>query len=633
MPSNSIARQAQALATASRHPVSLGRIWRSASYALRLGWAADRPGLIAQLVAPAVQAAILGGALLAGRSVLVASEAGIRSLRLSQAVLTVGLLLGLGLAGQVAQLASRALLEVLRVKTSALALRQVTAAAAAADLAEFEDPVFHDRVEQARLAAQVYISTLLTLVTTAVSAVVTAAAVTAALAVMTWWLPLPVLAAAVPSARTAARRQAAQFRMRVELLENQRVSTYLTELLTGRESAKEVRAFALAGLLGERLSACQTEAVERERSFQRLFFTRGVRARLAGDLLLAAVIAALLLLSTAGHLDTASAVASMVGVYLLAARTQQLTAMGGPVGSALMFVEALRQFIHPHPGHVPNAPAPAQAPAGSGDTTVPGRLTPRPPADSGFGTLEADKITFTYPTASTPAVSEVCLTLRRGQIVGLVGENGSGKTTLAKLLAGLYQPTAGSLLWNGRPVEDRAPLRNASAVLFQDFTRYKLPAADNIGLGRTDRIDDHQAVAQAARRAEADQFLSALADGYNTVLSTEFTGGADLSLGQWQRVALARVHFRDAPFIVLDEPSAALDPSAEAELFAKVRELYEGRTVLLITHRFSTIRHADAIYVLQHGRIIERGTHNQLIDAGGNYARMYHLQANTYLGQ
>jgi ATP-binding cassette, subfamily B, bacterial len=198
--------------------------------------------------------------------------------------------------------------------------------------------------------------------------------------------------------------------------------------------------------------------------------------------------------------------------------------------------------------------------------------------------------------------------------VALVGENGSGKTTLAKLLAGLYRPTTGTITWDGIDINgvDATQLRTGIAVIFQDFVRFHLRARDNVGLGRVAAIDDLDGIREAARQANADAFLSALPNGYETILGPEFEGGSDLSVGQWQRVALGRAFFRHAPFVILDEPTAALDPRAEHDLFERIRALLAGRTVLLISHRFSSVRNADRIYVLQSGRVTEAGTHTEL---------------------
>jgi len=217
-------------------------------------------------------------------------------------------------------------------------------------------------------------------------------------------------------------------------------------------------------------------------------------------------------------------------------------------------------------------------------------------------------------------------------VVALVGENDSGKTTLAKLLAGLYPPQEGHITWDGLDLADMdiTPAHGRVAVLFQDFVRYFLPARENITMGRWERADDHVAMHQAASRSGADQLLENLPSGYETYLGPQFFGGSDLSGGQWQRVALARALFRDAELVILDEPTAALDPRAEAALFVAVRELFADRSVVLISHRFATVRRADHIYVLDEGRVIEHGDHEHLMANKGLYAELFTLQASAY---
>jgi ATP-binding cassette subfamily B protein len=259
--------------------------------------------------------------------------------------------------------------------------------------------------------------------------------------------------------------------------------------------------------------------------------------------------------------------------------------------------------------------------------------TSLPEAPAQVTEIRGHDLRFRYPQAVSDTLQGVDITIRQGEVVALVGENGSGKTTLAKLLAALYAPTGGRITWDGADIAafDPTSCRRSIAVVFQDFIKYALPAAENIGLGRPDSVDDMPGILAAAKRSGAHDVISRLPEGYDTYLGGAYSG-QDISVGQWQRVALARAFFRNAPFVILDEPSASLDPRAEHDLFFRVRDLLAGRTVLLISHRFSSVRNADRIYVMDKGRILEHGSHDELMALGGRYSELFTLQAAAYLG-
>jgi ATP-binding cassette subfamily B protein len=246
--------------------------------------------------------------------------------------------------------------------------------------------------------------------------------------------------------------------------------------------------------------------------------------------------------------------------------------------------------------------------------------------------IRLDGVTFSYPDAERPAVRDVSMTLRRGEIIALVGENGSGKSTLASLLAGLYQPQHGSISWDGVGLDryDPETVRSQIAVVMQEPTRWPVSARSNITIGRYDHSVEPARVLDAARAGDAHDFVMELARQYDTLLSRHFTDGADLSGGQWQRLAVSRAFYRDAPLLICDEPTANLDARAEHEVYRRLRELAAGRTVVLITHRMASVREADRIFVLDHGAVVEEGDHAGLMAADGIYAQLFTLQESAY---
>ncbi|GAA4624068.1 ABC transporter ATP-binding protein [Actinoallomurus vinaceus] len=582
---------------------------RLLTFGVILGWRADRRRVASVLFLQILQSIGLGGMIVGGHGVadgLLGSAHGHADIpRAGISALVVMTLVfvnsALNLIGFIHQCVLRAAIE-------RDAVERVTAATARADLLEFERPGFHDTVRIALTAAQIHAPNLPFTVMTATRTALTLVTVVIALIAMAWWLLPLLLVAAIPSIRVALLQQRAHFDLQRSLTENQRTAGYLTQLLTGREEAKELRAFGLGRTFFDRLTACYDRTLNAEIAFRRRFLWKEIRARLAGHAMAAAAVGGLIIATASGVIGTAAALTALGGLLIGVPQGITLTSVLRASGDSLRHLDALRAFT-----------------AGVGGPPPPPSVTRR-----SFDSLRARRLSFTYPGADRPAVDGVSIDLRPGEVVALVGENGSGKTTLTKLLTGLYAPASGELLVDGGPVS-AAGLRALSTVLFQDYLRYKLSVAENIALGDPAFLGDRGRILDAARRAGVAPIVANLPGRYDALLGSEFTGGTDLSLGQWQRVALARAFFRQAPLVVLDEPTAAMDAHAEADLFARMRELFADRAVLLISHRFSSVRTADRIHVLRRGKVVEVGTHDELMAADGTYAEFFRLQAAAYL--
>jgi ATP-binding cassette subfamily B protein len=603
-----------ASATARTEEDRLGtrELIRTATFAARLVWNADRRHLIAIMSVQVLAAAGLAVVVLATKRL---TEAGLREGAdldsVAQTVIPLLLaVVAIGSMNGILRNLTQSWQRVLATQTDRHIVALVLRAATGAELLQFEDPAFYDRLQRATFASRAQPVVLVTGLVVIVHAILSTLAIGGAVIVMAWWL-LPLCALIpLPLIRATKRERDARFGLHRSLAENRRLREYLERVLTGREEAKEIRAFGLSDTLRGRWDAGYAREIESLIGVQRRHVRSKIVARLLGDAITLAVIAVVWILVARDMIELPTALAVLTGLFLLSMRLQAIGYLLNTLGDAALYVEDLRAFA-----------ATARSPEVADE---------RPAATRGFQSLELRDVGFAYPGAPGPVLKGVDITLRAGEIVALVGTNGSGKTTLAKILAGLYPPGSGQLLRDGRAVTDPSDMRASTAVLFQDFIRYRLTATDNISFGGPDRDADPELVAAAARRAGIDRALERLEHRYDTVLSKEFTDGSDLSLGQWQRLALARAFYRDAPFVILDEPTASLDAQAEADLFGHIRELFAGRTVLFISHRFANVRTADRIYVLDDGRIAEHGTQQSLMERDGIYARLFRLQAEGY---
>ncbi|QXJ23813.1 ABC transporter ATP-binding protein [Actinomadura graeca] len=506
-----------------------------------------------------------------------------------------------------------------------LRLYEVTTAV---ELAAFDDAGFQDDLHRARLrgaeAAPLMVDHTVDLLT----AVVGVAAAAGALGVLHPLLLPLLLLTALPEAWAAVAAARLGYLTQLNLVEVQRRSWIMADLMTERLHAAEVRSFTVRGFLLRRY----TQLAGHIRAVSLDLAWRQTVTRVCGDVLkgvaIALMYAALGTLLWRGVMPLAVA-----GTAVLAIRAGQTSLVNLIYSLNRCYEDGL--YFSDYLGYCRRAEAGVRrARDGRSSCTAPEALRQIETLKR-FQEISAEEVTFTYPGGTAPSLHEVSVRLRRGEIVALVGENGSGKTTLAKVLAGLYLPQRGHVRWDDLSVNGLDPevVRGAIAVVAQDHTHWPMTAADNITMGDDVGVPAvRRSVDQAVAAAGADEVIADLPYGLDTLLDKRFHDGLELSGGQWQRLAAARGFYRDAPLLICDEPTAALDARAEHHLFDKIRAhaARRGRTVLLITHRLASVRHADRIYVLSGGRITEHGTHAQLMRNGGLYAELYDLQASAY---
>ncbi|MDL4777420.1 ABC transporter ATP-binding protein [Actinomadura xylanilytica] len=486
----------------------------------------------------------------------------------------------------------------------------------AVELTALDDSAFLDELQRAESRGMTAAPSMVDHMVDMLTAAVGVAAAAGALGVLHPVLLPLLLLTALPEGWAAIRAARLGYLTELTLVSARRRKWILSDLMTDRHHAAEVRSAGVRGvLLGQfgrlagHVRAAQLDLARR----QTLAQVHGAALKGAAT---AMVYVALGLLLWRGLMPLAVA-----GTAVLAIRAGQSSLVNLIYAVNRCYEDGL--YFGDYLAFCTRAEARLRQPGGGAH--------PAPPGD--FEEITADGVTFTYPGGGAPALRGVSMRIRAGEIVALVGENGSGKTTLAKILAGLYTPDDGEVRWDQVPVGRADPdlLRAHIAVIAQDHTHWPMTARDNIALGDESPRDDLQhAVETAATASGADQVVDGLADRYDTLLDRRFEGGVELSGGQWQRLAAARGFYRRAPLLICDEPTAALDARAEHALFERIRGHAHGRTVLLITHRLASVRHADRIYVFDRGHITEHGDHSTLMGVNGLYAELYTLQASAY---
>ncbi|HEY1070540.1 MAG TPA: ABC transporter ATP-binding protein [Thermomonas sp.] len=484
--------------------------------------------------------------------------------------------------------------------------------AALLDLEDFEDADLQDKLDRARRQTMGRMNLLSQLFGQAQDAI-TVVSFAAGLLAYAPWLMVLLAIALVPAFIGESHFNALNYSLNFQWTPERRQLEYLRQMGASVETAKEVKIFGLNRFFIERFRALSEKFYEANR---RLAGRRALWGTLLGTL------------GTLGYYVAYAYIAwrtvrgdfSIGDLTFLAGsfrRLRQLleSLLSGfsQVAGQALYLEDLYSFFELQPEI----------------TSWPGALPVPAPIRQGF---VFENVGFRYEGAEQWALRGLSFQLRAGEVLALVGENGAGKTTLVKLLARLYDPDEGRILLDGRDLRDYdlERLRASIGVIFQDFVRYHLTAAENIGVGRIEALDDRARIERAARKGMADEVVAGLPRGYDQVIGRRFKEGVDLSGGQWQKIAIARAYMREGQVMILDEPTAALDARSEFEVFERFKELSAGRTAVLISHRFSSVRMADRILVLADGKVEASGTHEQLMAQGGRYAELFELQAAGY---
>jgi ATP-binding cassette subfamily B protein len=484
--------------------------------------------------------------------------------------------------------------------------------AAELDLLAYEDPVFYDRLERARVQATDRLG-MIQSIGRLVQQAVTAVSMSISIMLFSPWLMLLLIAGVIPAFLGESHFAFLGYAKNFRQTPIRRQLDYLRVLGGSREAAKELKLFGLSTFLTERFTHLSDEIYLENVALSRRRLIAGSFLSLIGTMGYYSAYVFVIWRTIMGMLSIGT-LTFLSGAILQASSNIQLifSTLSGIADQALFLTDLLAFFdMQPTIRSKPHA-----------------LVAPRPIL-RGF---EFRDVSFWYPGSPRIILDRMNFRLQPGERVALIGENGQGKTTIVKLITRLYDPSEGQVLLDGVDLREYSleDLYREIGVIFQDFMRYEMTARENIAVGRVEELENLELLRAAARKSMADHVVGQLPRGYEQMLGRRFDGGVDLSGGEWQKVALARAYLRDAQLLILDEPTAALDARSEFEVFHRFAELTTGKMALFISHRFSTVRMADRIVVLDNGKIAEEGSHDQLAHTGGRYAEMFEMQAASY---
>jgi ATP-binding cassette, subfamily B, bacterial len=489
---------------------------------------------------------------------------------------------------------------------------EVMRKAAALDVTVYEDPVFYDRLERARVQATdrlAMIQQMGRLIQQSVAAIAFSAVLLKYSPFLLLLLVIGIIPAFLGESHFAFLTYAKNFRQ----TPLRRQMDYLRQVGGSKEAAKELKLFNLSEYLTNRFSALSQTIYEQNVALnRRRLFWGGILA-IVGQLGYYGAYGYSIWRTVQGQYTVGDLTLITTAIMQAMANIQQAFSTASGVADQALFLTDLLAFFEMKPRV---------------ESKVNGLPAPKP-ITRGF---EFRNVSFAYPGTNRRVLSNFNFTLSPGERIALIGENGQGKTTVVKLITRLYDPTEGEILLDGVDLReyDLADLHAEIGVIFQDFMRYEMTARENIAVGRIEVPHAPEEIEYAAEKSMASGVIAKLQGGYDQMLGRRFEGGVDLSGGEWQKLALARAYLRDAQLLILDEPTAALDARSELQVFERFAELTEGKMALLISHRFSTVRMADRIVVLEGGRLVEEGNHIQLMALGGRYAAMFEMQAASY---